>query len=201
MCSSDLLLQDNMKDTVHRMGGKGLAPATLASLEKFLMVGLQPLPARPVVDAAAVAAGRQAFVKAGCDGCHVQGTGSDGQLHDAGIVSDLDVQIAVLRGQPESAGRLFNTPSLRNVGITAPYFHDGSAATLEQAVTRIKTDLRARLAEFNAAGRILEAQRLEQRTMFDIEMMMATGSCAGIENYSRYLTGRKPGEQIGRAHD
>ena len=66
--------------------------------------------------------------------------------------------------------------------------------TLEQAVRRIKDDLRLRLAEFNAAGRILEAQRLEQRTMFDIEMMMATGSCAGIENYSRYLTGRKPGE-------
>ncbi len=66
--------------------------------------------------------------------------------------------------------------------------------TLEQAVTRIKTDLRIRLAEFNAAGRLLEAQRLEQRTLFDIEMMMATGSCAGIENYSRYLTGRKPGE-------
>ena len=66
--------------------------------------------------------------------------------------------------------------------------------TLEQAVTRIKHDLRTRLAEFNNAGRILEAQRLEQRTMFDIEMMMATGSCAGIENYSRYLTGRKPGE-------
>ena len=66
--------------------------------------------------------------------------------------------------------------------------------TLEQAVTRIKNDLRLRLAEFNVAGRILEAQRLEQRTMFDIEMMMATGSCAGIENYSRYLTGRKPGE-------
>ena len=66
--------------------------------------------------------------------------------------------------------------------------------TLEQAVTRIKHDLQLRLAEFNSAGRILEAQRLEQRTMFDIEMMMATGSCAGIENYSRYLTGRKPGE-------
>jgi len=66
--------------------------------------------------------------------------------------------------------------------------------TLEQAVTRIKYDLQMRLHEFNSAGRILEAQRLEQRTMFDIEMMMATGSCAGIENYSRYLTGRKPGE-------
>ncbi|MFN0191535.1 MAG: excinuclease ABC subunit UvrB, partial [Aestuariivirga sp.] len=66
--------------------------------------------------------------------------------------------------------------------------------TLEQAVRRIKDDLRIRLAEFNAAGRLLEAQRLEQRCLFDIEMMMATGSCAGIENYSRYLTGRKPGE-------
>jgi excinuclease ABC subunit B len=66
--------------------------------------------------------------------------------------------------------------------------------TLEQAVRQIKEDLRIRLAEFNAAGRLLEAQRLEQRTLFDIEMMMATGSCAGIENYSRYLTGRRPGE-------
>jgi excinuclease ABC subunit B len=66
--------------------------------------------------------------------------------------------------------------------------------TLEQAVSRIKEDLRLRLSEFNAAGRILEAQRLEQRCMFDMEMMIATGSCAGIENYSRYLTGRKPGE-------
>jgi len=66
--------------------------------------------------------------------------------------------------------------------------------TLEQAVHRIKRDLEIRLAEFNSAGRLLEAQRLEQRTNFDIEMMMATGSCAGIENYSRYLTGRKPGE-------
>ncbi|NJM29614.1 MAG: DEAD/DEAH box helicase family protein, partial [Rhizobiales bacterium] len=66
--------------------------------------------------------------------------------------------------------------------------------TLEQAVRRIKEDLRIRLAEFNAAGRLLEAQRLEQRCLFDIEMMTATGSCAGIENYSRYLTGRKPGE-------
>ena len=46
----------------------------------------------------------------------------------------------------------------------------------------------------NRAGRLLEAQRLEQRTLFDLEMIEATGSCAGIENYSRYLTGRKPGE-------
>ena len=66
--------------------------------------------------------------------------------------------------------------------------------TLEQAVRRIQHDLQVRLAEFNSAGRLLEAQRLEQRTQFDIEMIMATGACAGIENYSRYLTGRAPGE-------
>ena len=53
--------------------------------------------------------------------------------------------------------------------------------TLDQAVRRIKDDLRLRLSEFNAAGRILESQRLEQRTMFDIEMMMATGSCAALK--------------------
>ena len=55
-------------------------------------------------------------------------------------------------------------------------------------------DLKQRLDEFNRAGRLLEAQRLEQRTLFDIEMLETTGACAGIENYSRYLTGRNPGE-------
>jgi len=66
--------------------------------------------------------------------------------------------------------------------------------TLHQAVEQIKRDLKLRLREFEAEGKLLEAQRLEQRTQFDIEMMMATGACAGIENYSRYLTGRAPGE-------
>jgi excinuclease ABC subunit B len=66
--------------------------------------------------------------------------------------------------------------------------------TLTQAIKHIKTELQGRLQELNGAGRFLEAQRLEQRTLFDLEMMEATGSCAGIENYSRYLTGRKPGE-------
>ena len=56
------------------------------------------------------------------------------------------------------------------------------------------TNCAAASTQLNAAGRLLEAQRLEQRTIFDLEMMEATGSCAGIENYSRYLTGRKPGE-------
>ncbi len=66
--------------------------------------------------------------------------------------------------------------------------------TLLQAIEEIKRDLKLRVAEFNQLGKLLEAQRLEQRTTFDVEMMMATGSCAGIENYSRYLTGRRPGE-------
>jgi len=66
--------------------------------------------------------------------------------------------------------------------------------TLVQATKAIKAELKQRLDQLNAQGRLLEAQRLEQRTTFDLEMMEATGSCAGIENYSRYLTGRRAGE-------
>src|SRR3979490_1146500 len=66
--------------------------------------------------------------------------------------------------------------------------------TLIQAIKAIKSELKWRLDDLNNHGRLLEAQRLEQRTTFDLEMMEATGSCAGIENYSRYLTGRRPGE-------
>jgi excinuclease ABC subunit B len=66
--------------------------------------------------------------------------------------------------------------------------------TLVQAIKSIKSELKQRLDQLNNQGRLLEAQRLEQRTTFDLEMMEATGSCAGIENYSRYLTGRRPGE-------
>jgi excinuclease ABC subunit B len=66
--------------------------------------------------------------------------------------------------------------------------------TLLQSIKGIKAELRDRQIELDAAGRFVEAQRLEQRTRFDLEMLEATGSCAGIENYSRYLTGRRPGE-------
>ncbi|HVJ34160.1 MAG TPA: excinuclease ABC subunit UvrB [Terriglobia bacterium] len=66
--------------------------------------------------------------------------------------------------------------------------------TLHQAIKQIREELKIRLAELNAQNKLLEAQRLEQRVNFDMEMMEATGSCAGIENYSRYLTGRNPGE-------
>ncbi|MCC7429011.1 MAG: excinuclease ABC subunit UvrB [Alphaproteobacteria bacterium] len=66
--------------------------------------------------------------------------------------------------------------------------------TLQQAARLIKDELRARLEELRAGGKLLEAERLEQRTVFDLEMIETTGSCKGIENYSRYLTGRRPGE-------
>ncbi len=65
---------------------------------------------------------------------------------------------------------------------------------LSQAITHIKEDLAIRLEEFKNEGKLLEAERLAQRTKFDLEMMETTGHCKGIENYSRYLTGRNPGE-------
>ena len=66
--------------------------------------------------------------------------------------------------------------------------------TMQQAIINIKSELRKRLDQLVGEGKLLEAQRLEQRTNFDLEMLEATGVCNGIENYSRYLTGRAPGE-------
>lgn len=86
------------------------------------------------------------------------------------------------------------TGDLKSVKIYANSHYVTPRPTLNQAIKSIKEELKFRLDELNAMGRLLEAQRLEQRTRFDLEMLEATGSCAGIENYSRYLTGRKPGE-------
>ena len=86
------------------------------------------------------------------------------------------------------------TQELEFVKIYANSHYVTPRPTLLQAIKGIKEELKQRLDQLNAAGRLLEAQRLEQRTLFDLEMMEATGSCAGIENYSRYLTGRRPGE-------
>ena len=72
--------------------------------------------------------------------------------------------------------------------------HVTPGPTLKQAMEAIRMELGERLKELNAQGKLLEAQRLEQRTNFDLEMIAATGACAGIENYSRFLTGRLPGE-------
>ncbi|MFU0506726.1 excinuclease ABC subunit UvrB [Pseudaminobacter sp. NGMCC 1.201702] len=86
------------------------------------------------------------------------------------------------------------TGDLKSVKIYANSHYVTPRPTLNQAIKSIKEELKHRLAELEKAGRLLEAQRLEQRTRFDLEMLEATGSCAGIENYSRYLTGRAPGE-------
>ena len=86
------------------------------------------------------------------------------------------------------------TDELEFVKVYANSHYVTPRPTLLQAIAGIKQELRWRLQQLTATGRLLEAQRLEQRTLYDLEMMEATGSCAGIENYSRYLTGRKPGE-------
>ncbi len=69
-----------------------------------------------------------------------------------------------------------------------------STETIERAVAKIRAELEVRLAELRAAGKLLEAQRLEQRTNYDVEMMLEVGFCSGIENYSRHLDGREAGE-------
>jgi len=84
--------------------------------------------------------------------------------------------------------------TLESIKVYANSHYVTPRPTLGQALKGIKEELRLRLDEFRASGKLLEAQRLEQRTQFDMEMIEATGSCAGIENYSRWLTGRRPGE-------
>ncbi len=86
------------------------------------------------------------------------------------------------------------TDRLANIRIYANSHYVIPRPTVQQAVKSIRVELVHRLEELNAEGKLLEAQRLEQRTNFDLEMIETTGSCAGIENYSRFLTGRNPGE-------
>ena len=86
------------------------------------------------------------------------------------------------------------TAALQEVTVYANSHYVTPRPTLTQAITDIKVELKARLAELTTEGKLLEAERLQQRTTFDIEMMETTGSCKGIENYSRYLTGRNPGD-------
>ena len=84
--------------------------------------------------------------------------------------------------------------TLNYVRVFANSHYVTPGPTLKQASEAIRHELAERLKELETEGRLLEAQRLEQRTNFDLEMIAATGSCAGIENYSRFLTGRLPGE-------
>jgi excinuclease ABC subunit B len=86
------------------------------------------------------------------------------------------------------------TRDLQKVAIFPNSHYVIPRPTVERAVETIKAELRDRLKWYEDHGKLLEAQRLEQRTRFDLEMIMETGSCKGIENYSRHLTGQKPGE-------
>jgi excinuclease ABC subunit B len=86
------------------------------------------------------------------------------------------------------------TGEMERIAVYANSHYVTPRPTLTQAIAQIKVELKERLAQLEAEGKLLERQRLEQRTIFDIEMMETTGSCKGIENYSRYLTGRNPGE-------
>lgn len=84
--------------------------------------------------------------------------------------------------------------ALEAVRVYANSHHVTPRPTLIQAMRTIKIELKKRLTELHDQNKLLEAQRIEQRTTFDLEMIEATGSCPGIENYSRHLTGREPGE-------
>jgi excinuclease ABC subunit B len=86
------------------------------------------------------------------------------------------------------------TDSFDKVRLYANSHYVTPRPTMQQAIKGIKEELRQRLDQLVGEGKLLEAQRLEQRTNFDLEMLEATGVCNGIENYSRYLTGRAPGE-------
>ena len=86
------------------------------------------------------------------------------------------------------------TNSLERIRLYANSHYVTPKPTMQQAIIGIKKELRQRLDNLVLEGKLLEAQRLEQRTNFDLEMLEATGVCNGIENYSRYLTGRAPGE-------
>ena len=87
-----------------------------------------------------------------------------------------------------------STSILEQVRVFANSHYVTPKPTLTQAIQEIKVELKQQLSVLYENGKLLEAQRLEQRTTFDMEMMEATGSCAGIENYSRYLSGRNAGE-------
>jgi excinuclease ABC subunit B len=98
---------------------------------------------------------------------------------------------SIVEFDPLTGAKTDNFPQIR---IYANSHYVTPRPTLQQAIKGIKDELFHRLKQLNAEGKLLEAQRLEQRCNFDLEMMEATGACAGIENYSRWLTGRAPGE-------
>ena len=119
------------------------------------------------------------------------------EIHPA--YEDVAVRVEYFGDEVEKITRTdpLRGTALQRVDRLALYprtFYATPRATLDRAVESIKVELEERLRELNAAGRLLEAQRLHQRTMFDVEMIKELGYCNGIENYSRHLSGRRPGE-------
>jgi excinuclease ABC subunit B len=119
------------------------------------------------------------------------------ELHPA--YEDVAVRIEYFGDEVEKITRTdpLRGTALQKVERIAVYprtFYATPRETLERAISSIRTELDARLAELSAAKRLLEAQRLHQRTMFDLEMIKELGYCNGIENYSRHLSGRRAGE-------
>jgi excinuclease ABC subunit B len=119
------------------------------------------------------------------------------EVHPA--YEDVAVRVEFFGDEIEKITRidpLRGTPLARveRLALYPRTFYATPRETLDRAVETIKLELEERLAELNAAGRLLEAQRLHQRTMFDLEMIKELGYCNGIENYSRHLSGRRPGE-------
>ena len=119
------------------------------------------------------------------------------ELHPA--YEDVAVRIEYFGDEVEKITRTdpLRGTALQKVNRIAVYprtFYATPRETLERAISSIRIELDARLAELTAAGRLLEAQRLHQRTMFDLEMIKELGYCNGIENYSRHLSGRSAGD-------
>jgi len=114
-------------------------------------------------------------------------------------LEDRAVRISLYRNKIENIAE-FNpltgskTNNLNLVKLYANSHYITPRPTIEQAIKEIKKELEITLEKHKSENKLLEAQRLEERTRFDLEMIEATGTCAGIENYSRFLTGRKPGE-------
>ena len=107
-------------------------------------------------------------------------------------INFFDHEIETITEFDPLTGEVFER--LEKIAIYANSHYVTPGPTIKEAIKKIKGELKERLDMFEDENRILEKQRLEQRTRFDLETLTATGTCAGIENYSRYLTGRAPGE-------
>jgi mono/diheme cytochrome c family protein len=133
-------LPENIAQTIERLGGGGLSEEDRAALARYLRVGLRPVRAAPAGEPELVAQGRKVFHDraVGCASCHDSTAGfTDGEAHDVETFSALekDELKQALGDKPlEATAAAFDTPTLRQVGFTAPYFHDGSAPTLEALV-------------------------------------------------------------------